>query len=561
MRRRHKELLIVSVGKIASYFSYRSALGYLNTWSIATFVIALVLTGPFVFLLITAAGDNQGLWSHLMQTVAPRYALNTIILMIGVGILSLAFGVTSAWIIARYDFPFAKVFEWALLLPATVPAYIIAYTYTDLLEYAGPVQELLREIFGWNSAKDYWFPEIRSMGGAMFVMASVLFPYIYLLARSAIRQTSISYIEIAKIQRPSAVIMIDLALARPAIVAGLALVLMEVLSDFGTVEFFAVETLTLGIFNIWLGMNNLAAAAQIAGIAFIFIVSLLIIEKSARNRQRFYDSAKKNDPVMPKQLTAGKSFMCISICLLPIILGFVIPVGVLINFVLQGLAVSNMETLFEAAFNSVTIALIVSAIVIASATGMVITTTYKKQFVLNSFSNLSSLGYAFPGAILAIGVVSFAGWIDGLAEFILEDILGRPFNGFLIGGTGLLILACVMRFQAIGHGAINAGTARLSPNIFGASFLLGHSFSRTMFKLSPPLLSKSMLAGGLLVFVDVMKELPMTILLRPFNFETLATFVYQLAKDELLEESALAAIIIIAVGLGPVILLNKFQRK
>jgi len=550
----------VLVGNLP-WYNYRLVQGYLNPWSITTFALALVLLGPFVFLLIAAAGDDQGLWSHLMQTVAPRYAFNTIVLMFGVGCFSLVFGIVTAWIIARFDFPFSRIIEWALLLPATVPAYIIAYTYTDLLEYAGPVQELLRDIFGWTSTKDYWFPEIRSMGGAMLVMSSVLFPYIYLLARVAIRQTSRSYIEIAKIQRPSAAILIDLALARPAIIAGLALVLMEVLSDFGTVEFFAVETLTLGIFNIWLGMNNLAAAAQIAGVAFIFILSLLIIERWARNRQRFYDSTKKNDPVLPLSLTVGKSFLCICICLIPIILGFVIPVGVLLNFVLRGLALSNLETLVTAAMNSVIVAFIVSIIVVVLAAGMVITATYKKQYFLNGVSNLSSLGYAFPGAILAIGVVSFAGWIDGLVEFMQEDIFGNAFNGFLIGGTSLLIMACVVRFQAVGHGAINAGVTRLSPNIFGASFLLGHGFSRTVFELSPALLSRSMLAGGLLVFVDVMKELPMTILLRPFNYETLATFVYQLAKDELLEEASLAAIIIIFVGLGPVILLNKYQRR
>ena len=560
MRRPHKELLIVLAGNFAFWYRYRSFRGYFNAWSILTLLIALVLIGPFIFLLITATGDNQGLWSHLMQTVAPRYALNTVVLMFGVGILSLIFGVTTAWIIARFDFTFSRIIEWALLLPATVPAYIIAYTYTDLLEYAGPIQVFLRDIFGWTSSKEYWFPEIRSMGGAMFVMASVLFPYIYILARSAIRQTSNSYIEIAKIQRPSAAISIDLALARPAIVAGLALVLMEVLSDFGTVEFFAVETLTLGIFNIWLGMNNLTAAAQIAGIAFIFILALLMIETRARNRQRFYDNSMKNDPVLPKPLSTGKSILCLSVCLMPIIFGFIIPVSILLNFVLRGLATSNMETLIGAAMNSISIALIVSAIVIVTASGMVITTTYKKQLILSGLSNLSSLGYAFPGAILAIGIVSFAGWVDGLVEFTQTNIFEQSFDGFLIGGTGLLILACVIRFQAIGHGAINAGVARLSPNIFGASFLLGHSFTGTVFKLSPALLSKSMLAGGLLVFVDVMKELPMTILLRPFNYETLATFVYQLAKDELLEESALAAIMIIFVGLGPVMILNKYQR-
>jgi iron(III) transport system permease protein len=308
-------------------------------------------------------------------------------------------------------------------------------------------------------------------------------------------------------------------------------------------------------------MNNIAAAAQIAGIAFIFILSLLIIERSARKRQRFYDSTKKNVPVRPQVSSTGRSVCYIIICVLPIFLGFIIPVSVLLNFIFKGLSTSNLETLITAAFNSVTLSVIVSLVVIGIATAMVVTTTYKKQSFLLWLSTISSLGYAFPGAILAIGVVSFAGGVDGIIEEVQVYFSLTANNSFLIGGAGLLILACVVRFQAVGYGAITAGVSRLSPNMFDASSLLGYSFSRTVFNLSPPLLSRSMLAGGILVFVDAMKELPMTLLLRPFNYETLATFVYQLAKDELLEESALAAIIIIFVGLGPIIILNKYQRK
>ena len=224
-------------------------------WSLTTLFLALVLIGPFVAIFFTATGDSGGLWPHLLTTVMPRYVANTLWLMLGVGVLSLIFGIVTAWILARFDFPGAKILEWALLLPATVPAYIIAYTYTDLLEYAGPVQGLLRDLFGWTSAREYWFPEIRSMGGAILVMASVLYPYIYLMARTAFRLTPASYFEVARLNNRNPTFTVDLPLARPAIIAGLALVLMEVLSDFGTVEFFAVETLTLGIFNIWLGSN------------------------------------------------------------------------------------------------------------------------------------------------------------------------------------------------------------------------------------------------------------------------------------------------------------------
>ena len=523
-------------------------------WSLTTLFLALVLIGPFVAILFTAAGDSGGLWPHLLTTVMPRYVANTLWLMLGVGVLSLIFGIVTAWILARFDFPGAKILEWALLLPATVPAYIIAYTYTDLLEYAGPVQGLLRDLFGWTSAREYWFPEIRSMGGAILVMASVLYPYIYLMARTAFRLTPVSYFEVARLNNRNPTFTVDLPLARPAIIAGLALVLMEVMSDFGTVEFFAVETLTLGIFNVWLGMNNLTAAAQIAGMAFIFILALVVIERSARRRQRFNDTSGRATTLAAIQVSGGKATLCFILCLLPIILGFIIPAAILLSFVVQGLAITNVDALLTAALNSLVISLVAAISVIAIATVMILVTTYKKHPLLKVLTTVSALGYAFPGAILAIGVVSFAGGIDGVAA-----ILGLS-DGILIGGLGLLVLAYIMRFQAVGHGAILSGVNRLSPNIMSASFVLGRGFTSSMRLLAPPLLRKSMIAGGILVFVDVMKELPMTLLLRPFNYETLSTYVYQFAKDELLEESALAALLIIIAGLGPVILINASQR-
>ena len=523
-------------------------------WSLTTLFLALVLIGPFVAILFTAAGDSGGLWPHLLTTVMPRYVANTLWLMLGVGVLSLIFGIVTAWVLARFDFPGAKILEWALLLPATVPAYIIAYTYTDLLEYAGPVQGLLRDLFGWTSAREYWFPEIRSMGGAILVMASVLYPYIYLMARTAFRLTPVSYFEVARLNNRNPTFTVDLPLARPAIIAGLALVLMEVMSDFGTVEFFAVETLTLGIFNVWLGMNNLTAAAQIAGMAFIFILALVVIERSARRRQRFNDTSGRATTLAAIQVSGGKATLCFILCLLPIILGFIIPAAILLSFVVKGLAITNVDALLTAALNSLVISLVAAISVIAIATVMILVTTYKKHPLLKVLTTVSALGYAFPGAILAIGVVSFAGGIDGLAA-----ILGLS-DGILIGGLGLLVLAYIMRFQAVGHGAILSGVNRLSPNIMSASFVLGRGFTSSMRLLAPPLLRKSMIAGGILVFVDVMKELPMTLLLRPFNYETLSTYVYQFAKDELLEESALAALLIIIAGLGPVILINASQR-
>lgn len=529
-------------------------------WTLVTLVLVLLLVGPFVALLHTMTGDSDGLWPHLMATVFPRYVVNTVLLMLGVGLLTLGFGLSTAWVLTRYRFPGSRWMEWALLLPATVPGYLIAYTYTDLLEFAGPVQTFLRDQFAWRSARDYWFPEIRSMGGAIVVMGSVLYPYVYLMARTGLRVIPAAYYEVALNHNRSLLLAVGLPIARPAIVAGLALVLMETISDFGTVEYFAVETLTLGIFNVWLGMNNLTAAAQIAGMAFVFILALLYIEQAARKRQRFSDQTKRSASLAPIQLRARPAWWCISLCLAPIILGFVIPVGVLLGFVIKGFAVIDYVSIGQYTINSVAIAITAAIVVMGTAFVMVTVVSYRKHPWLGSLTTMASMGYAFPGTVLAIGVVAFAGAVDGTWQWLIEDQLGLSADGALIGSISLLIFAYVVRFQAIGYGAASSGIKRLSPNIMNASFVLGHSFTASLLRVASPLLYKPLLAGGMLVFVDVMKELPMTLLLRPFNFETLATYVYQFAKDELLEQSALAALVIVAAGIGPIVLMNASQR-
>ena len=530
-------------------------------WSVATLVLCLALIGPFVALLYAMTGDSGGLWLHLMETVFPRYVANTVALMAGVGLVSLAFGLSTAWLVTRYEFPFSRLLDWTLLLPATVPAYIIAYTYTDLLEYAGPVQGLLREVFGWTSARDYWFPEIRSLGGAILVMGSVLYPYVYLMARTAFRLTPASYYEVALLHDRNVAFSVGIPLARPAIVAGLALVLMEVVSDFGTVEYFAVETLTLGIFNVWLGMNNLTAAAQIAGVAFVFILGLLYIERRARGQQRFFDPSTPREGLRPVRVGGARAALCILVCLVPLTAGFAVPVGVLLWFVAAGLSSTDYGALVVTAANSLAVALAAAAIVMGVALVTVMVVSYKRHPALGALTAVSAMGYAFPGTVLAIGVVVFAGALDSTVEAVVESVLGAGFDGLLIGGVALLVAGYVVRFQAIGYGAIVSGVKRLPPNIMNASYVLGRGFSRSLVTLAPPLLRKSILAGGLLVFVDVMKELPMTLLLRPFDFETLATYVYQFATDELLEHSALAALAIVAAGLGPVIWMNASQRR
>ncbi len=532
-----------------------------NRWTLSILILVCVFLGPILAVFVAATGDSGDLWFHLFKTVLPRYVTNTLVLMTGVGLVCLIFGVPTAWIVTRYDFPFRNIIEWMLLLPAAIPAYLIAYTYTDFLEYAGPVQGVLRDMFGWKNARDYWFPEIRSMGGAILVMGAVLYPYVYMMARSAFILTPKSLFEAGRIANRDMFFDVAMPLARPAIFAGLALALMETISDFGTVEYFAVETLTLGIFNVWLGMNSLPAAAQISCIAFVFVIALIILEKAARHRRQYVDTGRRAVSIQAEAVSGARGWLCIVACVTPITIGFIVPVAVLLNFVFQGYSLDFSDAVTNATLNTIFLASAVAILVLSTAAFMVLVNFYKGGRLLRQLVGLASIGYAFPGTILAVGVVTLGGAIDSRIASILESAFGFSYDGWLTSGIGLIIIACAIRFQAVGYGAMTSGMERLPPNMMGASRVLGRSFGGSLRAVILPLVQVPILAGGLLVFIDVMKELPMTLLLRPFNYETLATYVYQFAKDELLEEAALPALMIVTVGMLPVIVMNAALRR
>ena len=446
------------------------------------------------------------------------------------------------------------------MLPAACPAYLVAYAYTDFFEYAGPVQSLLRNFFGWQNAQHYWFPEIRSLGGAILVMSFVLYPYVYVLARTSFLRSPSSFYEIGKLYNKNIFFSVGLPLARPAIIAGLALVCMEVISDFGTVEFFTVETLTLGIFNVWLGMNNLVAAAQISIIAFIFVIALLFIEFKSRANRRFNDSSQRQTIIKKVSLPPLKSTFSALFCFFPIFMGFLLPVILLLLHSFKTSYHQDWSILFNIVWNTILISSLgaISIIVISSSTAII--SFYKGSKILNKFTDLASTGYAFPGTMLSIGVLVFAGFIDKSYVSGMNLITENSKFGLLSGTVIILLLAYVARFQAVGYGSIRSGLTQVPENLIDASYTMGKSFTETLTQIILPLIKTSIIAGGLLAFVDIMKELPMTLLLRPFNFETLATYTYQFAHDELIEQASLPALLIILSGLIPVIFMNKFLR-
>jgi iron(III) transport system permease protein len=532
-----------------------------NIWIAAWTILAAIFIGPILAVFFAATGDSGGLWSHLFDTVLQRYVANTLILMAGVAIVSLLIGVSSAWVVVRYDFFCRSIFQWMLLLPAAIPAYLIAYTYCDFFEFSGPLQKLLRDFFGWKLVTDYWFPEIRSMGGAIFLMGSVLYPYVYIMSRAAFLLTPASLYEVGLITQRSIFWKIGLPLARPAIAAGVALTMMETVSDFGTVEYFAIETLTLGIFNVWLGMNSLTTAAQISTFSFLFVISLLIFEVINRARQRYTDTTNRAATLPPKKITGAPALLCWVVCGMPIMFGFLIPVLILLSFVFQGYSIDFNESITTAAFNSLILAIAISSLVMASAFFMIIVSKFQKSAVIPKITAAASCGYAFPGTILAVGVAIAGGTLDDTISVVVEKYFNTSFSGFFASGIGLVVIACVIRFQAIGYGSITTGLGRIPENMMHANRALGRGLGYGIIHVIIPLIKLSFIAGGLLVFVDVMKELPITLLLRPFNFETLPTFVYQFAKDELLEEAALPALIIIATGLIPTIIMNSILNR
>ena len=526
----------------------------------STLIFSFLFLSPIVALFIISANNSDGIWEHLLETVLFKYIYNTVFLMVGVIFLSLFISIIPAWLISNYDFKFAKFFDWILVLPIACPAYLVAYAYTDFLEYSGPVQKFIRFYFSFNSADEYFFPEIRSLWGAIFVMSFVLYPYIYVLARTAFRKAPLSLYETSRLYNKSTFFSVGLPLARPAIFAGIALVCMEVVSDFGTVEYFSLETLTLGIFNVWIGMNSITSAAQLSIITFVFVISFLLIEIKSRAASKFHDTSRRKTFVSLKKLSSQKSILCILICLFPPFVGFIIPVLILISNSLYAFDYEPINVFIKPFLNSILVSFLSAAFVVIFSFFIVSYSNETKSKFVKTLEGISSTGYAFPGTMLAIGVVIFIGFLDNLINSIDEFIFIIPNNLYFGGTFFVLLFAYIVRFQAIGFGSLSSGFQKIPQNLFSASRCLGKTFLGTTIKVTFPLLLPFLIAGGLLVFVDVMKELPMTLLLRPFNFETLATQTYQYAHSELMAEASIPALMIVSSGLIPVLFMNKLLR-
>lgn len=514
---------------------------------------------PVVVMLLGSLNASSDLFSHLWATVLPEYIRNTLLLGILVAALSFCFGVPAAAIISQTNIVMGKQLRWLLMLPLAMPAYLVAYLYTDLFDYAGPVQRSLRAWFDWQSPSDYYFFDIRTIGGAAVVIALVLFPYVYMLTRTAFEQQDRNLLRASRLlgctERQS-FYKIALPLARPAIAVALALVVMETLADFATVQYFAVNTLTTAIYDTWLGYSDFAAANALASVLMLFILFAVVAEQRARAGQR-HQSSRPNSNQALKQLSLGQQITASIFCWFLVFAGFLLPVILLLSMAFEYADYAQLLTLLDTGANSIEIATYSATIatLIALVLGLFQRLHQSKARTLPV--QISGFGYAIPGTVLAMAMLATFGPLDhAINDF--AKILGFSAPGLILSGTVFaIIFAFVVRFSAIANGTISAGIGQIPKSLDFAPASLGVKTLPAIFRVHLPLLKSSILVAWLLVFVEAMKELPAVLLLRPFNFETLSTQIYQLISDERLEQGALGAILIVLFGLLPIIFLNR----
>ncbi len=534
-----------------------------NLWPFGALAIALVVVAPVLAVIWLAFHPTENIWPHLMATVLPRYLINTVILAAGVGALSVAMGTGAAWLVVMYRFPLARFLDQALLFPLAIPAYIGAYALVDFLDYSGPLQGAMRLAMGWTSAKDYAFPEVRSLGFAMLVLAAAFYPYVYLLARAAFREQSGGTYEVARAlgAGPWGLFWrVGLPLARPALAVGLALVLMETVADFGTVQHFAVQTLTTGVFSTWLNGDNAGGAAQLAGVILVLILGLIFVEQSSRRNARFHKPSRAVRPVVPVVLKGFAAWVALLACLVPLSLGFVLPVAVMLTHALEKPKAWLAPGLAQAVVNTLSVGAIAAVLTVVAATFLIQGLRLSRRSLARLILPLTALGYAAPGAVLAVGIlIPLAALDHRLADAILAMTGHDP--GLLLTGTAVaLVLAYMVRFFGIAQGAVEVAFGRVAPSLPMAARSLGQTAGGVLRRIYLPLMRGSISTALLMVFVDCVKELPATLMLRPFNFNTLSTRAYDLASLEKITEAAPAALLVIVFSLTAVAIMARSSR-
>ncbi|MES3008479.1 MAG: iron ABC transporter permease [Pseudomonadota bacterium] len=522
-------------------------------------LLCLLLSVPVLTILASVTSSSDGVWQHLYETVLGDYVTHSLTLLVGVGCVVLLLGIGPAWLVTMTRFPGSRILEWALVLPLAMPAYIIAYTYTGMLDVGGPLQLWIRETFDVRFG-EYWFPNVRSLGGAVTMLSLVLYPYVYLLSRTAFLEQSVCVLEVSRTLGASpwrAFTRVAIPLARPAIIAGLSLVLMETLADYGTVQYFGVSAFTTGIFRTWFGLGSTTAAAQLAAVLLLFILFLVLTEHWSRQKARYHHTSNKYSRLPQIPLTGWKSAAALSYCALPVLLGFLVPFIQLTLWAVDTWHLIDKSSFLTLFMNSLKLASVTA--IIALLLGIFI--TYSKRLrptlALRGVVRVMGLGYAIPGTVIAVGVLIPFAWFDNTLDAWMREHFDIA-TGLLLSGTLIaVVFAYLVRFLPVALNTLDAGLGKIKPTMDDVGRSMGLNPLQILRRVHVPLLQGSLLTASLLVFVDVLKELPATLILRPFNFNTLAIRTYELANQERLAEAASSALMIVLAGIIPVIILSK----
>ncbi len=543
---------------------FKTSLFKMTKWNSALVILSILFSIPLAVVFGSLFFPEYEVWAHLRSTVLTDYIANSLALLVGVGFFSLLLGVIPAWMVTMYRFPLSRQLEWALLLPMSMPAYIIAYSYTGALDVAGPFQTMLREFTGWQY-RDYWFPEVRSLGGAVAMLSLVLYPYIYLLARAAFIEQSVCVLEVSRTLGCNAVDAfrrVALPLARPAIMVGFSLVVMETLADYGTVQYFGVSAFTTGIFRTWFGLGNSLAAAQLSALLLVFVAAFLYLEKRSRKQARYHHTSNRYSSLMQQRLTRSHGFIALTICAAPLVFGFIIPVSLLINWAIDTYAGVLGKDFYLLLFHSLLLAFVTSALALVIALFMAYSNRSNPSLLNRIMVRFVSMGYAIPGTVIAVGVLIPFAWFDNSLDTLLMNNLNIS-SGLLISGTLFtLVFAYLVRFLAVSINTVEAALVKIKPVMDEVAKTTGMRAGTIVKRIHMPMMRGSLLTALLLVFVDVLKELPATLILRPFNFNTLAVRTYELANEELLADAAVPALALVITGIIPVIIIsNSISRS
>lgn len=533
-------------------------------WRLGAVAVAGLVCLPIAALVLIAFQGSTGLWPHMFAYVLPAAMRNTVILLLGVGLLVTLIGTTTAWLVTAYDFPGRRFLEWALLLPLAVPTYIIAYAYLDILHPVGPVQSMLRDLLGYSSPREFRLPDIRSIGACTLLLGLVLYPYVYLTTRAMFLTQAANLVEVSRtlgIRRGAVFREVAFPLARPAIAVGVSLALMETLNDIGASQFLGVRTLTVSVYSTWVNRSDMPGAAQISLAMLAIVVLLVLIERRARRNQRYATAAQRPRVMAPVRLTGPRAASAFGICFLPIALGFVAPAIYLLNEAWKRYQFAGISSrIWTEIGNTVAVSAIATLVVLLCGLLFAYAARSYPGRVTALAARVSTLGYAVPGTVLAIGVLVPIGLFDRFWAGSVERLTGGAPGLLLLGSGAALVMAYSARFMAISTGGVEAGFSRISPSLDYAARMLGQTSTGVFCNVHLPLSKAAIGSAGLLIFVDCMKELPATLLLRPLNFETLATHLYGEAARGTYEEASIAALLIVLIGILPVAVLSRLGR-